>query len=64
VSARSRLDPTLIKGIIAQQAMRSARLDAADDVLVNDGPLAWLAPRVARLHRRYREHARRSLGRL
>jgi dephospho-CoA kinase len=39
--------------IIAQQASREQRLAAADDVLGNDGAVAELAPRVARLHAHY-----------
>jgi dephospho-CoA kinase len=58
VCARSRLDPALVRSIIAQQARRTDRLDAADDVLVNEGPLEQLASRVRRLHRRYCDYAR------
>jgi dephospho-CoA kinase len=58
VCARSRLDAALVRSIIAQQASRSERLDAADDVLVNEGPLEMLGPRVQRLHSRYCELAR------
>jgi len=60
VVARNGLDPALVDSIIAQQAGRSERLDAADDVLVNDGTLADLVPRVDRLHLRYRELAARA----
>jgi dephospho-CoA kinase len=60
VVARSGLDPALVDSIIAQQAGRTERLDAADDVLVNDGSLADLTPRVARLHQHYRELAARA----
>lgn len=63
VCARSHLDATLVRGIIAQQTSRAQRLDEADDVLVNDGALQQLPARVGRLHRRYcecaREHRRR-----
>jgi len=58
VCARSRLDAALVRAIIAQQASRTDRLDAADDVLVNEGPQAHLVPRVKRLHHCYCEHAR------
>lgn len=58
VCARSRLDVALVRRIIAQQARRADRLDAADDVLVNEGPLDQLSPRVRWLHRRYCEDAR------
>lgn len=57
VCARSGLDAALVRRIIAQQASRSGRLAAADDVLVNEGTLAQLAPRVQRLHARYLERA-------
>lgn len=53
VCARSRLDEATVRAIIAQQASRSARLAAADDILVNDGTLEQLPPRVRRLHRCY-----------
>jgi dephospho-CoA kinase len=58
VCARSGLDAALARTIIAQQACRADRLDAADDVLVNEGPLDQLEPRVQWLHRRYCEYAR------
>lgn len=64
VCARSRLDGALVRAIIAQQAGRAERLDAADDVLVNEGPLEQLTARVTRLHRRYCELASGSAGRL
>jgi len=51
------LDVNLVRGIIAHQASRQQRLDAADDILVNDGALQQLPPRVARLHRHYLESA-------
>lgn len=58
VRARSGLDAELVRAIIAQQAPRAERLDAADDVLVNEGPLKLLEPRVQRLHRHYCSCAR------
>ncbi len=57
VCARSGLDAALVRRIIAQQASRAERLAAADDVLVNEGTLAQVAPRVQRLHARYLERA-------
>jgi len=60
VGARSGLDRSLVASIIAQQASRSERLDAADDILVNDGLLADLGPRIARLHQSYLELAARA----
>jgi len=62
VCARSRLDAALVRAIIDQQARRADRLDAADDVLVNEAPLEQLAARVTRLHRRYCEYARSDGG--
>lgn len=64
VCARNRFDATLVRTIIAQQARRSERLQAADDVLVNEGPLDQLRPRVEWLHRSYCEYARGSADRL
>jgi len=64
VCARSRLELQFVRAVIAQQASRSQRLLAADDVIVNDGPLASLPPRVQRLHRRYCEYAREHRRRL
>jgi len=58
VCARSGLDSALARAIIAQQASRQARLDAADDVLVNEGSMRQLEPRIERLHRLYYEFAR------
>jgi dephospho-CoA kinase len=43
-----------VLAIIARQATREARLDAADDVIVNDNvPLEALDAEVDRLHRTY-----------
>jgi len=42
------------RAILAAQASREQRLAAADDVIVNDGPEAGLAPQVAALDARYR----------
>jgi dephospho-CoA kinase len=64
VFARSGFEATLVRGIIAQQASRADRLAAADDVLVNEGSLEQLAPRVARLHRLYCDCARSRPDRL
>jgi dephospho-CoA kinase len=64
VRARSQLDPALVRAIMGQQAPRADRLDAADDVLVNEGPLGQLGARVQWLHRRYCEYARGSRKRL
>jgi dephospho-CoA kinase len=45
--------PDLARRMVAAQASRAARLALADDVLVNDGPLASLEAAVAALHPRY-----------
>jgi dephospho-CoA kinase len=42
-----------VQSIIAQQATREQRLAVADDMLVNAGSIATVAPRVARLHASY-----------
>lgn len=57
VQHRSQLDAAAVRKIIAQQATRAARLDAADDVIVNEGEPQALAARVVRLHDRYSEVA-------
>lgn len=46
--------------MLAAQVSRQVRLTAADDVIVNDGPAADLAGRVASLDRKYRELAARN----
>lgn len=51
-----------VKAIVAQQATRGQRLAAADDVLVNAGPMSTLKPRVARLHASYCAMAARARG--
>ena len=53
VMARSGLAETQVKAIMAAQASRQQRLDAADDVIDNDGDLDALLPQVERLHRFY-----------
>jgi dephospho-CoA kinase len=52
LQARS-LPRAQIESIAAHQASRAQRLAVADDVLVNDGPIDLVAPRVARLHAHY-----------
>lgn len=47
------LPSSQVRAIVAQQATRAQRLAAADDVLVNAGAVAQLAPRVGRLHAHY-----------
>jgi dephospho-CoA kinase len=53
VVARSGLDATQVRAIIAAQASRAERLAAADDVLDNAGDLAALHRQVDALHERY-----------
>jgi dephospho-CoA kinase len=53
VQRRSNLDSEAVRRIIAQQATRAARLDAADDVIVNESDPQALVGRVARLHDLY-----------
>jgi dephospho-CoA kinase len=53
VQKRSQLDAHSVRRIITQQATRQARLEAADDVIVNDGDAQALLPRVVRLHELY-----------
>jgi dephospho-CoA kinase len=53
--ARDGLDEAQARAMLAAQASRAARLQAADDVIANDGPLAALAPQVQALHARYLE---------
>jgi dephospho-CoA kinase len=57
VKARSGLDETEIRRIIASQVSRAERLARADDVIDNSGTPEGLAPQVERLHRRYRHLA-------
>jgi dephospho-CoA kinase len=51
--ARDGLSEPEARAMLAAQAGREARLAAADDVIVNDGKLAALAPQVAQLHAQY-----------
>ena len=53
VMARNGLQEAQVKAIMAAQVPRAVRLAAADDVIVNDGPLEQLAPQVERLHQIY-----------
>lgn len=53
VERRSGLAPAQVRNIVAQQATRSARLAAADDVIMNEGGISTLPARVARLHDLY-----------
>ena len=51
---RDGVDAVLAESMIAAQATRAQRLTVADDVVVNDGPLALLDAHVEALDRRYR----------
>ena len=53
VIARNGLAEAQVRAIMAAQASRQARLDAADDVIVNDAGIAQLTPQVERLHALY-----------
>ena len=53
VVRRNGLDPAQVRAIMAAQVPRATRLAAADDVIVNDGDTAALAPQVDNLHRQY-----------
>jgi dephospho-CoA kinase len=59
---RDRIDGELALRMIAAQASRGERLDIADDVIVNDGPIEALAAQVAALDRRYRALAASRAG--
>ena len=50
---RSGLDEATVRAIMATQASRTQRLQAADDIIDNDGPAEQLAGQVARLHLAY-----------
>lgn len=56
---RDHVTPAQAEQSLAAQATRSARLTLANDVIVNDGPLAALDTIVARLHARYLAAAHR-----
>lgn len=51
--ARSALSADQVRAIMASQATRSARIEAADDVIDNSGDVAYLERQVAALDRRY-----------
>jgi dephospho-CoA kinase len=53
VMQRNQLSAEQVKAIIAAQASREARLQAADDVIENNGDAAALEPQVERLHALY-----------
>lgn len=51
--ARDGMAETEARAMLNSQTSRAARLASADDVILNDGALDALAPRVAALHARY-----------
>ena len=51
---RDGIDAQLAANMLAAQVSRRERLDIADDVIVNDGPLDALDAQVAALDRKYR----------
>ncbi len=53
VMQRNGLARVEVERILAAQATRAQRLEAADDVIDNDGSLTDLAPRIERLHANY-----------
>lgn len=57
VMPRSRLSEPEARAIIAAQTPRAARLQMADDVILNEGGLDALAAQVAELHRRYGQNS-------
>jgi dephospho-CoA kinase len=52
-TARDQASEEQVRAILNAQAQREERLKHADDVLVNDRDLSWLAAEVERLHRFY-----------
>lgn len=50
---RSGLSEADVRAIIATQVPRKTRLEAADDIIVNDGDMRQLDARIAELHRHY-----------
>ena len=53
VTQRSGLAETEIRRIMQNQATRAMRLDAADDVIVNETDLQSLSPQIEKLHALY-----------
>ena len=58
VMQRNALTEPQVRAIMATQASRQQRLQAADDVIVNDGARAALLPQVERLHALYEAFSR------
>ncbi|MCP5408160.1 MAG: dephospho-CoA kinase [Chromatiaceae bacterium] len=53
VSRRDRTGPERVRAILAAQSSRESKLQIADDVIENSGPLEALEPQVEALHHRY-----------
>jgi dephospho-CoA kinase len=62
VMARNNLTEAQVRAIMAAQVTRARRLDAADDVILNDDGLDALLPQVERLHAFYLNEAARLAG--
>jgi dephospho-CoA kinase len=62
VMLRNGLARSAARSIIANQATRKARLDAADDVLVNESSADEARRRVIRLHTLYGQHGQAPRG--
>ncbi len=60
LQARDGSTPEQAQAILDAQASRTARLKAADDVILNETAVATLHPQVEALHHRYLELARKS----
>lgn len=58
VMRRNGMSETQVRAIMATQATRSARLAAADDIIVNDAEADALIPQVDRLHAFYLARSR------
>ena len=59
VMARNGLPESQVRAIMAAQVTRAQRLEAADDVILNDDGLDALRPQVERLHAFYLDEAAR-----
>lgn len=59
---RSGLTEAAVRAIMAAQVTRQQRLDAADDIIRNDGDVAQLRSQVAVLHQQYLKQARTDAG--
>ena len=60
VMARNNLPESQVRAIMAAQASRQQRLDAADDIIENGGGIAALTPQIDRLHDLYLAFSKRT----